>query len=423
MIDLAARLAISRLGQRGEGVGLHEGAAVYVPYALPGDRIVAEVDGARGKLAEIVTPSADRIAPFCPYFTACGGCAVQTLAAAPYAAWKRELVVAALTHAGVVAEVAPLVDAHGAGRRRATFHVRFSGGAVELGFMRARSHELVEIAACPITVPALREGMPALRAIATALAPAGKPLDILATATPDGLDVDVHGHGPLDPAARERLIAAAADDRIARVANHGTLVAARRAPRLGIGAAQVALPPGAFLQATEAGEDALATRVVAGLAGAKKVADLFAGLGTFALRLAASAQVHAVDLVPAPLAALAAAAGATAALRPVTTETRDLFRRPLTAAELNAFDGVVFDPPRAGAPAQAEALAAATVPRVVAVSCNAQSFARDAAILMAGGYSLESVTPIDQFRHAPHVEIVALFRRPVRKRPRGGLLG
>jgi 23S rRNA (uracil1939-C5)-methyltransferase len=423
MIDLAARLAISRLGQRGEGVGTYEGATVYVPYAVPGDTVVAEIDGTRVRLAEVVTPSPDRIAPFCPHFTDCGGCAVQTLAPAPYAAWKRDLVAAALTHAGVAAEVLPLVDAHGAGRRRATFHARFIDGRVELGFMRARSHELIEIAACPITVPALRDAMPALRGVAAALAPVGKPLDLLATATAEGLDIDIHGTGPLGRAATDRLVAAGAEPAIARIANHGTLVVARRTPRLRLGRAVVAPPPGAFLQATEAGEEALASRVVAALADARTVADLFAGLGTFVLRLAETAQVRAVDLAAAPLAALAAAAGQTAGLRPVTTETRDLFRRPLGAAELAAFDGVVFDPPRAGAEAQARALAASAVPRVVAVSCNAQSFARDAAILVAGGYRLEPVTPIDQFRHSPHVEIVALFRRPAAKRKRGGLLG
>jgi len=205
---------------------------------------------------------------------------------------------------------------------------------------------------------------------------------------------------------------------LARLSNHGRLVLEQRSPLLAIGKAQVVLPPGAFLQATQAGEEALAARVTGALKGARRVADLFSGIGTFSLRLAASAAIHAYDSDEPALQAQSKAARATPSLRPVTVATRDLFRRPLTPAELALFDAVVFDPPRAGAEAQAHALAASAVARIVAISCNAQSFARDAALLAAGGYTIDSITPIDQFRHSPHLEIVGLFSRQAAKSKR-----
>jgi len=209
---------------------------------------------------------------------------------------------------------------------------------------------------------------------------------------------------------------------LARLSNHGDRVIERRAPILRMGRAEVSPPPGAFLQATEAGEEALAASVCRALAGARKIADLFAGAGTFTLRLAENARVHAVDFEETSLAALIKAARATAGLQDVTIERRDLFRRPLDASELAACDAVVFDPPRAGAEAQAKALAGSAVRLVVAVSCSAETFARDARILIDGGYAIGPVTPLDQFRFSPHVELLAAFRRPPAKRRRG-LLG
>lgn len=417
------RLYIERLGQRGEGVAHTPAGPVYVPYALAGETIRAEVSGERGRLVEIIVPSPDRIDAFCPYYGTCGGCAVQALASEPYAEWKRGLLVDALRHAKLAPPVAALVDAHGSGRRRVTFHVRYATtGKPRVGFMQARAHELVDLDACPILTPELQSAAAVARRIADALETARKPLDLAITATRTGLDIDIRGHGPLEAAATQALIRLAEVDDLARISNHGVLVIERRTPMLRMGGAEVAPPSGSFLQATEAGEAALAQAVGAALAGARRIADLFAGLGTFSLRLAETAQVHAVDSEAAPLAALAKAARATPALRSVTIEHRDLFQRPLGTAELAAFDAVVFDPPRAGAAAQAKALAASTVPLVVAVSCNVQSFARDAAVLTAHGCQFESATPIDQFRYSPHLEIVGIFRRArAKRRPR--LLG
>jgi len=423
-------LDIERLGQRGEGVARTGKGLVFVPHALPGDTVRAEVEGERGRLIEVVTPSKDRIAPFCKHYGECGGCAVQALAFDAYAAWKRNIVVEALAHAKIEADVAPLVDAHGQGRRRATFHARVTRDAlgrptIDVGFMRARAHDIVNIEECPVLAPQMAGAPRAAHAIALALVGLNKPLDIVVTASDTGLDVDFRGTGELDAPHVRKLVAEAERLDLARLSNHGAIVIERRAPQLAMGRAIIAPPPGAFLQATRAGEETLA-RLAADAAGdVRRAADLFAGVGTFALRLAERAQVHAVEADKAALAALARAAGhASPSLKPVSVEARDLFRRPMAAAELAPYEAIVFDPPRAGAEAQARELAKCAAQTIVAVSCNPQTFARDARILVDGGYVLESVTPVDQFRHSPHVELVAAFRRAKPKgRRKGRLLG
>ncbi len=418
MIHLNAQLQIQRLGRRGEGLAHGPEGMVFVPYALPGETIVAEVDGARGKLIEIRTPSADRIPAFCRYFSICGGCAVQTLAYKPYAGWKISLLIDAMRRARLTATADDLADAHGEGRRRATFHARTDKlGHPAVGFMAARAHDIIEIEDCPVLAPSLREAPALARALAQTLSASGTPLDIVTTATRSGLDVDIRGHAPLNANETQRLVRFALRHDLARLSNHGAIVAQSRPPLVAMGKAMVALPPGAFLQATEAGEARLAAEVCAVLSGASRIADLFAGVGTFSLRLAEFATVHAVDADAPALTALAKAAGG-AGLRPVSVETRDLFRRALTPAELARFDGLVFDPPRAGAERQAYAIADSRIPVVAAVSCNAETFARDAAILCAGGYRLERVLPVDQFRCSPHLEIVAVFRRTGKTRVR-----
>lgn len=425
MINLSQRLTIERLGARGEGVARGPKGPIFVPYALAGEAIVAEVDGDRGKLVEVTTPSPERIAAFCRHFGTCGGCAVQTLAAPAYAEWKRGIVVSAFANAGVKAEIAPLVDAHGAGRRRATLHARYDArGRVSVGFMQARAHAIVDLDGCPLFAPGLETACDVARAAAGALRGLDKPLDLVVTATDTGLDLDIRGAGPLDFATQQKLVAVAQNHDLARIANHGVIVLERRAPSLRMGTCEASPPPGAFLQATAAGEEALAGLVSAAIGEARRVADLFAGVGTFALRLAARAEVHAVEGDEASLGALSRAARYGRGLRKVTIERRDLFRRPLTAQEAGKYDAVVFDPPRAGAEAQARELAKSSVPALVAVSCNPQTLARDIGILTQGGYSLEGVTPVDQFRHSPHVECVAVLRRPkvvTKRKPR--LLG
>jgi len=411
------RLVIERLGYRGEGIARDGDRRFFVPYALAGETVTAEVDADHARLVEIIEPSRDRIAPICPYYAHCGGCAVQALAPDAYARWKRGLVETALRNAGLSLDVGPLVDAHGAGRRRVTFHARMENGRARVGFMAARTHEIVEIDACPLLAPELCGAPPAARAIAQILAARGKPLDLWFTATNDGLDVDLRGAGALGEHEIKALISAAERHDLARLSNQGRLVTLRRPPVIAVGAARVPLSPGGFLQATQAGEDAIAVRVSEATKGARRVADLFCGVGAFALRLAENARVAAYDSAAEAVEAMLAGARGATGLRPVEGAARDLFARPLTTQELEPFDAVVFDPPRAGALAQSKELAQSKVNTVVAVSCNAQSFARDAANLVSGGYFARSIAPIDQFRFSPHVEIVAVFSR---KEARGG---
>jgi 23S rRNA (uracil1939-C5)-methyltransferase len=412
---MVERLEINRLGRRGDGIADTPGGPLYVAYALPGE--TAEVDTWPGhpdrrRLVRIDAASAERVAPICPHFGTCGGCAMQHWDAARYHAWKRGLVVEALAWAGIEFPVDDVIDAHGEGRRRAVFHARRGQRDVlEVGFAAPRAHRVVAIDRCPILAPSLEGAVAAAWTLAETLEPARKPLDIQVTATDAGLDIDVRGSGPL-PTPRAVTLAQIAERlKLARLTRHGELVAQRAVPTLSIGRARVALPPGSFLQATGAGEAALAALVLEACGEATRIADLFAGVGPFALRLAERARVTAIDSDRDAIAALKRAAETTAGLKPVETETRDLFRRPLIAAELKRYDCVVFDPPRQGAEAQARALAASVVPAIVAVSCNPMTFARDARILVDGGYRLLRVTPVDQFRYSFHVELVARFAR------------
>jgi 23S rRNA (uracil1939-C5)-methyltransferase len=410
---LVERLTIDHIGRFGDGVAT--AGPVYVPYTLPGETVEVEMSSGhsdRAHLLRIETASPERIAPICPHFAVCGGCALQHWQTARYRAWKRDLVVDALRQAGIAAPVGDLIDAHGAGRRRVVLHARGATHQVlEVGFAARQAHHIVPIDRCPILAPGLAGVIPAAWALAEALRPAAKPLDIQATATDAGIDVDIRGSGPLDPRLTAALAAVGETHRLARITRHGEFVVQRAAPTVQMGRATVTLPPGAFLQATTEGELTLARLALGYVGRAKAVADLFAGVGPFALRLAEAARVFAADAEEGAIAALARAAANTTGLKPIKAERRDLFRRPLLAKELAHFDAVVFDPPRQGAEAQARELAASTVATVVAVSCNATTFARDVKLLADGGYRLIEVTPVDQFRYSAHVEIVAKLAR------------
>ena len=412
---MVEHLQIARLGQRGDGIAETPAGPVYVSYTLPGE--TAAVDAWPGHpdrrhLIRIEVASPDRIAPICPHFGTCGGCALQHWSAAHYREWKRDLVLEALARAGLDAPVDDLIDAHGVGRRRAVFHARRGQRDVlEVGFAAARAHHIVAIDRCPILAPSLAGAIEAAWAIAEALESARKQLDIQVTATETGLDVDLRGSGPLTAVRSAALALIAEQRRLARLTRHGELIAQRATPTLMLGRARVALAPGCFLQATAAGEAALAGLVTEACGAAERIVDLFAGVGPFALRLAERARVVAADADAEAMVALKRAADTTPGLKPVEVATRDLFRRPFVAAELKRIEAVVFDPPRQGAEAQAAALAASAVPTVVGVSCNPVTFARDARILVDGGYRLMRVTPVDQFRYSAHVELVGVFRR------------
>jgi len=271
--------------------------------------------------------------------------------------------------------------------------------------MAARSHDLIDITACPILVPSLQERAPALtRPIAATVGNC----DVAFTATDTGLDVAVRTDRRIKP---EKLTILAQRSNLARLSLNGEIVLQARPPVVRMGKASVEIPIGSFLQATAMAEASLAALVIEGVGKAKSVADLFCGMGPFTLRLAEKAKVFAADSDKAALAALEKALRFTQGLKPVTMKARDLFREPMVPVELKDMDAVVFDPPRAGAEAQARELAKSKVPVVVGVSCEPKTFARDAAILIAGGYRLEKLTPVDQFAWSTHIELVGVFRR------------
>ena len=413
---MTERLTINRLGHRGDGIADTPSGPVYVPFALPGETVTVDAvlgHPDRRHLVRVDKPIHERMAPICKHFGQCGGCAMQHWSLAEYHLWKRSLVVEALAQAGLVAPVdEAIVDAHGQGRRRAVLHARRgTHDVLEVGFTAPRAHHIVAIDRCPILATGLDGAVEAAWALADVLKPQKKPLDIQLTATDSGMDVDVRGSGTLTPAQNTALARIAEAHRLVRITRHGELVVQRAQPLLKVGRADVPLPPGVFLQATTEGEAALARLALAHAGKVKRVADLFAGIGTFALRLAENARVTAADSDASAIDALKRATATAQGLKPVEASARDLFRRPFMAAELRAFDAVLFDPPRQGAEAQAREIAKSSVPMIIAVSCDANTLARDARILVDGGYKLDRVTVVDQFRYSFHVEIVAKFTR------------
>jgi 23S rRNA (uracil1939-C5)-methyltransferase len=327
MAEALEELAIVALDSRGDGVAA-DGASV--PGVLPGERARILSTGKRAELVERLSASPERAEPICPWFGRCGGCAAQHMSRGLYREWKRGLVVEALKREGVEAEVGPLVDAHGEGRRRATFHARFPHGAPdEIGFMRARSHDIVAIDACPLFSPAMSGAVRAAHALGGNLRGLGKPLDIGVTATLEGLDIDLRGSGPLERAEIRKLTETAQALDLARVSNHGAVVIERRPPHVAFGATLVKLPPGGFLQATEAGEDRLAEFAGQALAESKRIADLFCGAGAFALRLARRREIFAADSDAAAILALKGAAAAVQGMSALTgARTRRQRRAP-----------------------------------------------------------------------------------------------
>lgn len=411
MSALAETLEIERLNLRGEGVARGPEGPVIVPGALPGERVEGEIAGGRMALPRIVMPSADRVRAPCVHFRACGGCALQHGSDSFVAGWKAEAVQVALAGQGIAARVDAVETSPARSRRRAVFAGRRTKKGALVGFHARASDTVIEIPNCLLLEPALLAAVPLLERMVIAGASRKGGLDLTVTQTTGGLDVAVEGGKPLEQSLFSEISALAEAGDLARIAWNGEVVATRRPPAQSFGAAPVIPPAGGFLQATRAGEAALLSEVLDTVGRARKVADLFAGSGTFALPLAARAEVHAVEGQAAALAALDQGWRAAGGLHRVTTETRDLFRRPLHASDLDRYDAVVIDPPRAGAEAQSEELAASKVPVVASVSCSPVSFARDARILVAGGYRLERLVVVDQFRWSPHVEIAARFRR------------
>jgi 23S rRNA (uracil1939-C5)-methyltransferase len=418
---------IADLGDRGDGVAAVDGAPVYIAGALPGERVrfvplAGTGSERRGRLEAVLAPVPTRVAPACRHFGVCGGCAAQHMAPPLYGAWKQAIVAHALARRGFVdPPIAPLVVLAPGTRRRIKLRAETTPAGLVVGFHARQSHAVVAVAECPVSVPTIAALIDPLRRFLNGL-PGPIALDVAVTATETGLDLVVSGAQPASRDLRTALAQFADATKLARVCYAASgeaceIVALKTKPIVRAGALAIELPPRSFLQPSVAGETALAGAVAAALGDAAAIADLFAGIGTFALREGGRRRVRAYDADAEAIAALAGAAGRTPGLR-VAAAVRDLFRRPLASEELGDLDAVVFDPPRQGAKAQAAALAAAGVPTVVAVACDAGTFARDARILVDGGYAIERVEPIDQFPWTAEIELVATFRKARRRRRR-----
>lgn len=404
-------VVIDRLGHLGDGIAETPEGPLYVAFALPGERVTVERHGSRGTLVSIDVASPERVTPPCRHFGVCGGCALQHLAPALYTAFKHRLVEDAIAAERLDATVDPIVPLPPGTRRRATFTARRTETGTALGYNARGSHRLVAIEECPVIEPALVAALPRLNRLAARLVHPKDATRMIVTATDNGLDVALVGARRIDKAERMRLPAVAAELGLARLAVNDELIAMIRPPSLDVGGTAVVAPPGGFVQAVAGAEAALAEIVLEAVGKARRVCDLYAGIGTFSLRLARTATVHAIEGDAAALTALEAARRFAKGLKPVTTERRDLVRRPLSAKEFSRFDAVVLDPPHAGAKPQVELLAKSVVPRIAYVSCNPSTLARDLAILVAGGYAIDRVMPVDQFVWSTEVEAVAVLSR------------
>jgi 23S rRNA (uracil1939-C5)-methyltransferase len=415
-------LTIAELGARGDGVARLLGEQVFVPFTVPGDRVVARIEGKRGdglvaSLVEVVEAGSARVTPGCVHFGRCGGCSLQHVDAVAYSAWKLGVLRTHLARQGLGAvAMGALVEVGAGARRRASFAFHRSKTVTHFGFNARASHTVIDVGECPLLAPPLQAAIGPLRGLLDQVVSAGEDGDVVVLVADSGLDVLIQAEARLDLFDRERLAAFAEAHDLARLswrrpsAAFVDPIARRRPAWVSLGGIQVEPPPGGFLQPTTGGESAIAQAVLDGVGTATRVADLFSGCGSFTFPLAVGGRtVLAVEGDEAPIRALEAAAGRSGLK--VTAQVRDLARRPLTAAELKGFDAVVFDPPRAGAQAQAEQLAAGGPPTVVAVSCNPATLARDLGILVKGGYAVERVTPIDQFAWSAHLEAVAVLRR------------
>ena len=398
---------IMGLGRHGDGMARIEGRTVAVPFTLPDERV--RLAGEPPALAAVLRSSKDRVTPPCRHFGRCGGCQLQHMDRNALLEWKRGRVVSALHREGVEASVDKTVGCEPHSRRRAVFSATRSGGELILGFRARGTDEIVPMVECHVLVPAIVDALPDLRAVAATALAGSAPISLTVTACENGLDVAIATGRPATDDTLSALVRVASRAGIVRCTVNATVAMEQAAPVVRFGDAGVVPPPGAFLQAVEETEARMAQLVTDHLAGSGRVADLFAGSGTFALRLARTTPVDAFESDAAALQALADGADASAGLRKVATQVRDLFAEPLIVPELKPYDALVLDPPRAGAAAQAAQLAKAKVPRLAYVSCNPETMARDLSVLTKRTYRIERVVPLDQFLWTPHVEVVALL--------------
>lgn len=400
---------IARLGHLGDGIIQGPEGSIFVAQTLPGEEVEGTVKGDALADVRILTPSVHRVKPPCSHARTCGGCMMQHASDAFVADWKTTIVRTALAAQGLEADLRPIITSPPRSRRRATLAARRTKGGVLMGFHSRASDVLVGVPECQLLHPDLIGAFPALEAIVKLGGSRSQEMDLAITRTSSGGDVAVTGGKPADSTQRMDLARLVEAFGLARLSWNGEVIAQRAQPMMRFGRANVPLPVGAFLQATAEGEAALLASVKGAVGPARRIIDLFAGIGTFGLPLAENAEIHAVEGDVAMLTALDKGFRMAEGIKRVTNDIRDLYRRPLEPDEFKGYDAVVIDPPRAGAEAQSHTLAKSKVQVIAAVSCNPATFARDAKILTQAGYKLNWVQVVDQFRWSPHVELAAQF--------------
>ena len=403
------KVLIDRLGHHGDGIALGPTGPIFASQTLPGEEVEGDLAGDRLSNTRIITPSDQRVRSPCTHAKTCGGCALQHASNAFVSGWKVDIVRSALAGQGLQADFLSIITSPPCSRRRATLSARRTKSGVLLGFHARASDVLVSVPLCQLLHPEIVAGFPALEALVKIGGSRSAEVSLTVTQSSGGLDVSVTGGKPIEAGLAMELARVVEAFGLARLTWNGEGVALRTMPMQRFGRALVAPPPGAFLQATAEGEAALLLAVTNAIGPARRVVDLFAGVGTFALPLCERAEVHAVEGEPAMVAAMEKGWRLASGLRRLTTESRDLFRRPLEPDEFTGFDAVVIDPPRAGAEAQFATLAKARVPIIASVSCNPVTFARDAKVMQQAGYTVKSVQVVDQFRWSSHVELVGKF--------------
>jgi len=406
---MTTRGTIERLGHQGDGIAVINGQNVFVPFALPGEVVEGDVANGRMRNPKIITPVSDRIKPACRHFKTCGGCLTQHISDDFLAKWKQESLRETLARCQPEPILRPVLTSPARSRRRAVFTAKRTKKGAMIGFHGRASDVLIDLQDCTLVRPEILSAIDGLKALVRVGASRKGEIRIAVTSTLGGLDIEVRDAKTLEPTQLVEVSAIAQRERYARVSWNDEVILELQPPLQAFGKARVLPPPGAFLQATLQGEAALISAVQEICQGAKRVLDIFAGCGTFSLPLAENSEVHAVEGEGDMLLALDTGWRQTLGLKGVTTEKRDLFRRPLLLEEFKGFDAAVIDPPRAGAKAQVEKLAVSGIKKIAFVSCNPATFVRDAELLITAGYSLDWVQIIDQFRWSAHSELVAQF--------------
>ncbi len=407
-----ANLKIEKLGRKGDGIALENGQDIFVPFTLVDELVEVNGSGPRREITSIVEASSDRIDPACKHFTVCGGCQLQHMAQDAYHAWKQALALEPFIKAGIAETVEPILSFDDASRRKVVFNLTRTQNGIALGFAERASSTIIAIEQCPVTAHEIIDRLKDLQELAVSIPVAKTGTRMSVLATNNGLDISVDGTAGLSADQRQVLIRKTIAHKFTRLTLDGETLIETKKPILLINDMPVIPPPGSFVQAVKQAESTMIDIVAAHLKPCKNVADLYSGIGTFALPLAHNSTVWAVEENKPALDALDAAWRGTAGkLKQVKTEVRNLERRPVSFAELKKFDGLVFDPPRAGAELQVKQIAKSRVQKIAAVSCNPVTLVRDLEILISGGFKLQKLFAIDQFKYTPHIEMIALLAK------------